>query len=224
MLILNAQDNIQINFEQDEKIGIKVSGGADSAIVAYMLAKYKMEHNPSVKLKPISYITPEKVPMIKKIDAILECITRLTGVEWHHPVVYNLSSSSEPMFTDEREEHNTRLFNAKAITSSTAGITRNPPDSIAERWIEEIGPLDNRDPNADKHPQYTPGTFLPLINIDKKGVRELYDTFGVFEELYPLTFSCEDGFGKPIETIDYSKHCGTCWWCLEREWGFGRLV
>jgi 7-cyano-7-deazaguanine synthase in queuosine biosynthesis len=36
-------------------------------------------------------------------------------------------------------------------------------------------------------------------------------------KIFPITRSCESW------TNDFSKHCGECWWCKEREWGFGRL-
>ena len=58
---------------------------------------------------------------------------------------------------------------------------------------------------------------LGEINIDKKGVAELYDYFGLMDTLFPLTRSCEDW------TDDFSAHCGKCWFCLERLWGFGKL-
>jgi len=57
-----------------------------------------------------------------------------------------------------------------------------------------------------------------LINVDKKGVHEHYVRLGVLEELFPLTRSCE------IHTTDFSEHCGECWFCKERLWGFGRYV
>ena len=66
---------------------------------------------------------------------------------------------------------------------------------------------------------------FPLINIDKQGVKELYEKFGLLDTLYPLTRSCESF------TDDFSKHCGeykdeqdVCWFCKERYWGFGRYV
>ena len=41
MIIENSQDTIEFNLPDEfDKIGIKLSGGADSAIVLYMLCKY----------------------------------------------------------------------------------------------------------------------------------------------------------------------------------------
>ena len=48
-------------------------------------------------------------------------------------------------------------------------------------------------------------SFKPLVNIDKKGVAELYEILGVTDTLFPLTRSCEDF------TDDFSKHCEECW-------------
>ena len=87
------------------------------------------------------------------------------------------------------------------------------------------GPMDSRDREQNKKPQIVGNTFFPLINIDKQGVKELYEKFGLLDTLYPLTRSCESF------TDDFSKHCGeykdeqdVCWFCKERYWGFGRYV
>ena len=103
-----------------------------------------------------------------------------------------------------------------------AGITANP---TAEEAPELVDPteFDSAWYN-DRQKQETKLAYVwgpstrPLINIDKKGVREHYVTQGVLEELFPLTRSCE------THTTDFSEHCGECWFCRERQWGFGRLV
>lgn len=38
------------------------------------------------------------------------------------------------------------------------------------------------------------------------------------QELYALTISCES------LTDPDPIHCGDCWWCEERKWGFGNYV
>ena len=48
MLFENSQDNWEIDLPSNiTNIGLKISGGADSAIVCYMLAKYVMEERSS---------------------------------------------------------------------------------------------------------------------------------------------------------------------------------
>jgi len=38
---------------------------------------------------------------------------------------------------------------------------------------------------------------------------------GILDDMLHLTRSCEGG---PDETHDFTKVCGECWWCLERDW------
>jgi len=59
--------------------------------------------------------------------------------------------------------------------------------------------------------------FAPFSNVDKKAIAELYEHYNLIDTLFPMTRSCE------AETNYFSKHCGKCWWCGEREYGFGRL-
>jgi len=57
----------------------------------------------------------------------------------------------------------------------------------------------------------------PMINIDKQGVCEIYSTLNV-NDLFSITRSCED-----ITTNFHHGHCGDCWFCRERLWGFNKL-
>ena len=61
MIFKNSQQDVIIEEPQDVKVvGLKISGGADSAIVAYMLGKYVREERPDIKIIPITTIHAEK--------------------------------------------------------------------------------------------------------------------------------------------------------------------
>ena len=61
LLFKNSQDDWEINLPSDVKnIGLKISGGADSAIVCYMLAKYVVEERPDIKIHPITAVAETK--------------------------------------------------------------------------------------------------------------------------------------------------------------------
>ena len=59
--------------------------------------------------------------------------------------------------------------------------------------------------------------FLPAHDalIYWSGIAEIALGLGV---LFPVTRSCELK-GK----LEYYGHCGKCWWCEERQWGFDQL-
>jgi len=72
---------------------------------------------------------------------------------------------------------------------------------------------------------------LPFIHLDKKfGTAAMYEKLGVTDDLLPITYSCEERdknhktFIKTVDGFDEYTHCGSCWFCMERAYAFGRLV
>jgi len=107
-----------------------------------------------------------------------------------------------------------------------SGQNKNPPagavvTSPLGKSIElrRSSPHQHRNDNDNKWVLDNRGVhgFFPIIAADKKDVIELYRHFGVYESLLPLTFSCATW--DPINTVNFTKPCGECWWCLERQWG-----
>jgi 7-cyano-7-deazaguanine synthase in queuosine biosynthesis len=106
------------------------------------------------------------------------------------------------------------------------GETKNPPEDEETKFVYHG---EGRDLSRDgivasdavvvwKHHRTNMLKMRPFRNIDKKGIAELYEKFGLLDTLFPITRSCE------LTTTDFSEHCGTCWFCEERKWGFGRYV
>ena len=60
------------------------------------------------------------------------------------------------------------------------------------------------------------------INIIKDTIglptAKIYQELDLMETLFPVTRSCE-----VTDKIEYYGHCGKCWWCEERHWGFGNV-
>ena len=69
-------------------------------------------------------------------------------------------------------------------------------------------------------------SLRPFMNINKAGIKELYDHYDLTGNLFPSTKSC-----IAIDAIEsapnyYSNdpmHCGFCWYCRQRAWGFRTL-
>ena len=195
-------------------IGIAHSGGADSAIMLYILMKYiegpihvytcanKFKHriNPRIALDVI--------------DKLLD----ITGREdvYHH-THFTEVQTFDTLFTPLK-----KVIDSGQITMLYTAGTALPPDEVL--WDKSIfstdcGLYEKRNPN-EVRPVYNGSTkqiYSPWWNLDKKFVKDVYDELGMTDILYPITRSCED----PILT---SGHCGSCWWCEERKWAFGRLA
>lgn len=200
--------------ETVNNVGIRLSGGADSAILAYMLAIYKRDYRPHLKLHPVTCVNPTKPYQEIFAKQVMAKITELTGVEFDEHHVEYLKGID---YREEQGIFSTRLYSENKLDVQYMGETMNPPLEVEADWdIDGAGRDKSRDGIGTTHVPVT--KYRPFRNINKKAVAELYEYFGVLETLFPLTRSCE------IHTLDFSKHCDRCWFCFERKWGFGRYV
>ena len=197
-----------------KRVGIRISGGADSAILAYMLAVYKRDYKPDMSIHPITCINDRKPYQEIFAKQVLAKITDLTGVEFDEHFVENVNGDQ---YREDQGIFQESLYKTKKINIHFMGETLNPPIGVEADW-RFLG--NGRDPTRnEKGATHVPVViYKPFRNIDKKAIAELYQHYGVLDTLFPLTRSCE------IHTFDFSNHCGHCWFCLERNWGFGRYV
>ena len=223
MIFKNSQQDFNIELDDSIKnVSLKISGGADSAIVGYMLSKYVSEHRPDIKIYPITVIHPNKPWQEIYSKRVLDFLKKEFGDIFGKHYVASATEASDYITSQERlwkKAHEENSFNA-----AFAGITANPPSDVQKHFRDfknkvANGPTDQRDRTATKKPQYNKRSYVPLINVDKKGVAEFYDTLGVRDTLYPITRSCEAYDVWPV--YDINKHCDGCWFCKERFWGFG---
>lgn len=205
---------IQINnidFDvHDGPVGIAHSGGADSAIMLYLMMlhctgpihvytlanKFKQRVNPKVAYNVICKL----LDIVGREDII-------------HHVYFTEKQTFETLFRPLTEAIQSKQVNI----IYTAG-TALPPDAELKTFSSDNGLYDKRNPNV-KRPVYNGQDrkfYSPWWNCDKKFIAELYTQFNMLTTLYPITRSCEDP--KLIE-----GHCGRCWWCEERVWAFGKL-
>jgi len=196
------------------KVGIRISGGADSAILAYMLAVYKRDYRPYLKLHPITCVNNQKPYQAIFSKQVLEKITELTGVEFDEHFIEDVDGER---YREDQGDFQEQLYKDRKLDSHFMGETLNPPIGVEVDWVFNGGGRDDtRDEKGETHVPVV--IYKPLRNLDKQGIKELYDHFGVTDTLFPLTRSCE------LHTLDFKDHCGRCWFCLERKWGFGRYV
>lgn len=216
MIIKNSQQDIEFKLPSSyKKVGIKISGGADSAIVAYMLSKYVNEERNDIRITPITVNHKGKAYQELFAKGIIKHLTSVFGDIYDEHRVGYCSEGSQ--YISSQAEFVKSLYDNKIIEAHYVGITRNPPNEAMD-IIGWNGPADDRSPGEKFRPTVNGNntSFKPLVNVDKKGVAELYSTLNVLDTLFPLTRSCEDF------TDDFSKHCGMCWFCKERYWGFKR--
>ena len=200
----------------DEPVGIMVSGGVDSAILLYYLMKHAHQ---TIHIYSIGSNLKYRRNAIVSPRVVEKCIELTGNINVVHHIEYNEAATYDSL----RVSPETALKDGK-IQIIYDGVTMNPPDDIANSFAPE---LDNEltrsgDNNDMFHSNDT--FYMPWANTDKRGIAEMYKEEDLMKSLFPVTRSCEYD-----PTCDYFAdtpdpqlgHCGECWWCKEREWGFG---
>lgn len=193
-------------------IGVSCSGGADSSLLLYILmANIKEPIHVFTMAKNINFRTSA----IVSGNVIEKCIQLTNNINVIHHTVYSEYQNIDNLF-----EYPTSLFEDKKINWLYTGLTANPPKDISNNFTtpEENTEQESRDADFKKE-IFNFHYIRPFININKKTIKNIYQELGLFDTLFPETRSCE----HVPDSIGYYEHCGQCWWCHERHWGFGKL-
>ena len=217
-------------------VACKISGGADSSIMYYALCNYIKDKN--IDLYAITVITESKRLYNYYAQQVIEFTGETLNV-WpkEHIVRYvdgSLTYDPETNYSwakgyiQGQRDIVTELKESGKIQSLVSGTTTNPPDEFNKWYDEQVGEC-RRDPNRDVNSGFNKKLVKwhdekkdfsyndQFLQTDKKGVAQTYRDYNVFDKLYPLTWSCEE----PNNFTGH--HCGRCFWCFEREWGFDIL-
>lgn len=218
----NSQGDVEIYMPENTRVLVKSSGGADSSILLYMLAKYRHECNPTISFIIASSVNehlPYQYVHSKKVVEYINSVYPMGDYEHHQRENrgFEYYTSDQNLLTDSLMER---------VDKQYMGLTLNPPiEEMKAHNMYDEERVHDRDPDSEElwplhEYEISENNWRwnrPFARHDKRGIAEFYDTLGVRDTLFPLTRSCED------VTTDFSKHCGVCWFCLEREWGFGEL-
>lgn len=216
MIIETSQGPVTIYVDEKyTKVGARVSGGADSAIMLYLLGLYKKMVR-DIQVVPITVINAEKPWQHIFASRVVRFVENELSIEFcPHRVK---PEHVDPMwYGEEQAEYNKDLRRDGIIECHFVGITLNPSENLdlyGEFFLDE-----SRNRSEERKLEFSNHGYIPFANIDKRGVAELYHKFDLMDTLFPITRSCEN---RKVPMSD--PHCGTgCWWCRERKWGFGRL-
>jgi len=186
---------------------INVSGGADSALLLYILMKYSPHKVIAVTSGNIGIDNCNTIAATQVVNKVVE-LTDNYSVE--HSITYMREF-------DGRKAVNELLVADENIKLYYLGITSNPTDEVVRTFnCKSYGESDRLSSVVRPVWRRDGAIYIPFYNIDKSKVKEMYDYLGITDTLFPLTLSCtknKDG-----------THCDNCWWCSERKWAFGRLV
>lgn len=231
---------IKIPFDKSwKKIAISLSGGADSALLTYLLCQKIIDQEVHI----ISHIRCWKTKPWQEYDAVrvFEWIEkRFPNIKFYRHINFiapDLEYGSQgPIIIDEYgktvsgDNAEIRGFaeyicHKHNIDCHYNGVTRNPRytdfNGMPERDIELT--------ETNQHLQFMVhmGRYAahPFRFISKDEIIKEYKNQDI-SELFELTRSCE-GIFKDIDYRNYKPYqyvptCGICFWCKEREWAIGQ--
>lgn len=209
MIQINIADvNIDIH---PEPIGISCSGGADSSLLLYILMKHSTD--------PIHVFTcsldSKNRSTLKSASNVVSKIIDLTE---NYNVYHHYHFVKEGKRIEELFKQQIQFVENKTIKWLYTAITKNPPFDVQRSFKEPSRENHERHPLIER-PLYIQNQpiYMPFTNIDKQTIAKMYTELGITDSLFPVTRSCE--------SVTLTEgHCGECWWCEERLWGFGRLT
>jgi hypothetical protein len=229
---------VNIPFDPEWKnVAVSVSGGADSALLAYMVCELAKGHDVTVHI--INHIRMWKTRPWQQHDA--DQVYNWLFQRFYHTTfkrhINFIAPDIEygnigPNLTDEygkkvsgdnieQRAYAEFICHKYNVDAYYNGVTRNPRlaqfDGMRERDIDR-----NED---NKHLEYMihMGRVAshPFRFVDKSWIISQYKKLDIID-LFGITRSCEGEFsGTDYKTYKYGQYvpvCGECFWCKEREW------
>lgn len=227
-------------------IGISVSGGADSALLSYIICRLAQEHGVYPRIHIISNIRMWKLRPWQKYN----------GLDVYRWLRYNFPmlefrrhenfvppefewGTQGPTITDEYGElksgdtieiraHAEFVAHTESLDAYFNAVSHNPSISLhGEMAHRNIEPTRE---NVSKMITSYNGVVSchPFRFIKKDWIYQQYLTFDILD-LYNITRSCEGDmqqYPKIFNGLNYETYipgqqvpvCGQCFWCLERSW------
>jgi len=231
-------NQINIPFNTDWKnVAISVSGGADSALLAYMVCNLAVEHNITIHI--VNHVRMWKTRPWQQHDAdrvynwLFQRFYHTTFKRHTNFIAPDIEYGNVgPNLTDEygkkvsgdniqQRAYGEFICNKYNIDAYYNAVTRNPRlaafNGMRERDIERTE--DNK--HLERMTHMGVEVLHPFRFVEKSEIVRMYRELGIIE-LFELTRSCEGEF----EGIDYTTYkpgqyvpaCGECFWCKERAW------
>ena len=193
----------------DGPIGISCSGGVDSSLLLYILMANCTD---TIHIFTLSNDRKGRANAVIVPKVIERCIQLTGNLNVIQHSYYAADQIENTLFDVPRE-----YLKNKTISCIFFAITANPPADVV--FAAQGSEQSNRDPSTiKKEIEYDGFLYQPFVNKDKKTIADIYRQLNLMETLFPVTRSCEQ-----IGKLEYYDHCGKCWWCEERQWGFGRV-
>jgi hypothetical protein len=227
---------INIPFNKEWKnVAISVSGGADSALLAYLICNqittqsvHIISHKRMWKTRPW-----QSHDSLTVYTWLLKKFPNIKFVRHTNFIAPDIEyGNTGPNLTDEygkkvsgdniqQRSFAEYICSSENVSAYFNAVTRNPKGielgGMAERDIEPTN--DNK--HLERMTHMGVEVLHPFRFIDKSEIVKKYKELNLMD-LFEITRSCEGEF----DSIDYTTYtlgqyvpvCGNCFWCKEREW------
>lgn len=222
-------DGVEIPLNKDwQRIGISLSGGADSALLAYFIMEntsadiYFTTQIRMWKTRPWQeYVARDVVHWFRRrYQNRIEHLTNFVPPEMEEPNTTYITDEYGKLKPGNRiilRAYNEYVAHRYKLDSWYAGVNLNPQEPLegapVDRNTAIISPVLMHMGIPVHH---------PFVNVQKDWIIRRYIENNI-NDLFNITRSCEGEFADlnytnyiPYQTV---PTCGTCFWCLEREWG-----
>jgi len=221
----NTFGKIQVMKDEElfrgKTLALSMSGGADSTILCYILAKTSQKRDLQITIQPYNGYdiwAPIDSTGVIKIIKYIQSKFPTVDIQWPISTVFNTNgaSASEGDKNSYIKPLIEKLVAHNVVDLVMNGISMGPPLEVQQTfkdWDNKINVrrlpgyhLWNEVERAIDH-------LSPLKHIDKRFIVYCYKKFGI-EELLEMTNSCTEPQGN----------CRECWWCQERSWALEQTL
>jgi len=229
---------LNVPFDKNWKnVAISVSGGADSALLAYLVCKAAYEHGTTIHI--INHVRMWKTRPWQQHDAdrvynwLFQKFYHTKFVRHTNFIAPELEYGNiGPSLTDEygkqvsgdniqQRAYAEYVCTTHNIDAYYNGVTHNPRSANFNGMIERDVERTPATEHLEIMQHMGKWAIHPFRFVDKAAIVQTYQELGLMD-LFSITRSCEGEF----PTIDYTTYiqgqhvpvCHECFWCKEREW------
>ena len=222
-------DKIEIAIPKNgAAVGMFLSGGPDSALTAYLVAKTVKDLGFKNPIFPITTEFLARPYNIKYAWGALRKIEELLDFQFDQHLIFPMPNHALPITDEDKKvimSANIKEYYEKyGLSCIFNGLTANPPvDEVGDTLYGDSS-KERDEPEVILQKLKNKRVQYPFLFSHKRVVSYFYNHFDLLETLFPITRSCE---AEMHETEYFTKDCFSvrpvekcCWWCRERRWGF----
>jgi len=223
MIYKNKFGKIKLPKKLNNKvIGLSMSGGADSTILCYLLAKFCQDKIFNYVIQPFSAYDLSVPGDAKKLPDIIQYIRNKfpdVQIRWPISTVF-----PNPNFIPVKNEYlgslKKILTHYKVYDIFVSAISLGPPLEVQKTFETNDSKNIKRLEGYDLYNELLVGknnkrTLKPFVNINKSFIIQCYKDFKE-EKLLEITESC-------IQLVKCKPGDKFCWWCLEKDWAIKKV-